>query len=115
MTFRIGMKVVCIYSGPWQLHGHEAAPSFGGVYTIRRIAADTNSGLGFLFDEISNKPDHYLNQTGIVFREKHFRGSRFRPAVSRKTDISIFQAMLTPSPVTVDEMNVADHAREIVR
>ncbi len=37
------------------------------------------------------------------------------PRTKSVTPIEIFQAMLTPSPVTVDAMKIADHAREIVR
>lgn len=93
MAFRVGQEVVCVddaprkspvpsvnwtYYGPWVKRG--------AVYTIRQILED-----GCL----------YLNEvTRISFHgnpiEPPIAADRFRPIV--KTDISIFTAMLAPSP-----------------
>lgn len=102
MNFRVGMKVVCIYGGDWQIHGHETVPRFQKVYTIRAIDPRTISGCALLLAEIKNRPDIYRSANGVTIAEKCWRGSRFRPVVERKTDISIFTAMLNPSKRSVD-------------
>ena len=73
----------------------EIGPVFGEVYTIRDIRCFA-FGVGLLFCELKNPPLY-----GI---EGHFCQSVFRPVVERKTDISIFKKMLTPS-----DAEVADH------
>lgn len=108
--FRIGQKVVCVdASNSPGRRWLEDAPTVGEVYTVTRYFLR----LG--------KPCVHLAEIERSAAAKRIMGMnvgywafRFRPVVERKTDISIFQAMLTPSPVTVDAMNVADHAREIV-
>jgi hypothetical protein len=81
-------------------------PTLGEVYTIRAVFP-REGRLVLHLVEIDNSHLDFDDEPG-------FDSEYFRPLVERKTDISIFQAMLTPSPVTVDAMNVADHAREIV-
>lgn len=94
MTFRVGQKVVCI-SGPISNdggYGDEKQPEIGRVYTIRCM--ETWDGiLCVSLVEIINPIHSYLQAVG----ELVFVASRFRPVVSRKTDISIFKRMLTPS------------------
>lgn len=106
-----GVKVVCVVGGPItgrKGHGDEIYPVRGRLYTIR--AVNPHPVEGVYLHEIRNDVRRY--KQGVC--EIAFDPIRFRRVVERKTDISIFQAMLTPSPVTVDAMNVADHAREIV-
>lgn len=95
-NFRVGQKVVCtrgadrssLTKGNW-------APKTGGVYTVRGIY---------------NGPIRVdLNLEEYVHHEFHADGgelgwdaSRFRPVVQRKTDISIFKALLTPSKEKVE-------------
>lgn len=94
--FRVGQKVVCVYDGEWQLHGFETTPKYRGVYTIRAISTDCNSGYGLSFEEIHNRPARYVNDiVGPIIKEKMWRSSRFRPLVEKKTDISVFTKMLT--------------------
>ena len=112
--FRIGQKVVQIKKSPWRsLHLGELGPSFGDVVTVRSVGPGKCGDLFLRFDEIINPPLYNTDPTD-GFREARFLAAHFRPVVERKTDISIFLAMLTPSPVTVDAMKLADHAREIV-
>lgn len=100
MTFRVGQKVVCI-NGEWN-HDSLNHPRKGDVCTIANIYDPT-------------RPPPYLqcSYLGLVeFPVAHYAGDYFRPVVERKTDISVFLAMLNPSQVTVDAMNTADFARE---
>lgn len=102
-NLRIGQKVVMIKGFPID----EAAraqrdgvtlPAVGRVYTVRSIDAGTgwDTGLSFIrLDELHNLP-HWSD--GI---EPSWQSSFFRPAVERKTDISVFKAMLNTTPETV--------------
>lgn len=90
MTFRVGQKVVCVDASAIQ----KAVPlNEGAVYTIRTIIPLRSSvrGCGIYLVEIVN-----LLELGL---EVGYFSDRFRPAVERKTDISIFTAMLKPSKV----------------
>ncbi len=86
MTFRVGQKVVCVDDIPspgkvW----YTQKPTVGHVYTV------SGHGVGYYGDY----PVIFvaeLNNPLIGYRE-----TRFRPIVERKTDISIFKAMLTPA------------------
>lgn len=93
--FHVGQKVACIrdsyYGGPTDVF----EPIVGSVYTIRSIRVDVlrpQYGVSLVFEEITNS----IDRGG---REPGFYSSRFRPIVERKTDISIFTAMLTPNKV----------------
>ena len=84
---RAGMKVVCIdVDGAPQLQ-------LNGVYTISRIlpmaeCLRNRIYLGKICPVELYEVDPFPGNYG-------FDPNRFRPAVSRKTDISIFQKMLT--------------------
>ena len=80
MTFRVGMKVVCVDASEY-----EGMLDQGAVYTITsinwpylRVDCRTLSGRT---DEMA----------------RGYRHGRFRPLVERKTSIEIFTAMLNPS------------------
>lgn len=92
MTFRIGQKVVCIV-GPagWQTID-ENQPVHGQVYTVRETRLG-KAGQYIRLVEIVNSPGHYAE--GI--EECFFWWRGFRPVVTRKTDISIFTKLLTPT------------------
>jgi hypothetical protein len=66
------------------------------VYTVSDMELPDQNGLVFIrLAEISNPvPDG-------MEREAAFNSARFRPVVERKTDISQFKAMLTPSKQAV--------------
>ncbi|HQR14200.1 MAG TPA: hypothetical protein PLZ37_06525 [Nitrospira sp.] len=109
MTFRVGMKVTMI--SPWppvhNLFG-DIFTEFGIVYTVREVLMVAATPAIYVA-EIHNPP-HYWAKVGKM--EQPFPARNFRPVQERKTDISIFTAMLNPSQVTVDAMNTADFARE---
>lgn len=104
---RIGQKVtpVAVKSHP-DFKGQN--PVEGTVYTVSWTGIHPVYGFELIdLVEIPN-PDS----------EGWYRGytaSFFRPVVERKTDISVFTAMLNPSQVTVDAFRIADHARELVQ
>jgi hypothetical protein len=92
MSFRVGQKVVCVKNGAAKWRGQTQA-RVGEIYTIRDVYVDPISGdVGIHLAEIINP----LHPCGI---EYGFYAKRFRPVVSRKTDISIFHAILNGAPV----------------
>lgn len=99
-NFVVGQRVVMVREYPETerlraLDEGVTLPSLRSVYTIRDISPGADiwtRHLVFLrFVELVNGP-HI--STGI---EPNFESSGFSPIVERKTDISIFTAMLTPA------------------
>jgi hypothetical protein len=94
MAFFVGQKVVCIKRDRWRreydrrpMPRGERGPAFGELLTIRQIVED-----GYLlFVEIRNP---IIKSVG---EEAAFNPHHFRPVIERKTDISIFTRMLTPT------------------
>lgn len=86
MSFHVGQKVVCVRApvsapyGPWRVH-----PKLNEIYTVRDFKEVDSIWLVEL-----------INDIGISGTEAGFCISRFRPIVEKKTDISIFTAMLNP-------------------
>lgn len=76
MTFRIGQQVECISAS--------GMLKKGAVYTVL--------GIEHGFIEVDCEPD--------CFGGRCYYNKRFRPVVERKTDISIFTAMLKPEKVS---------------
>jgi hypothetical protein len=97
MTFHVGQKVVCISNTRAGGYGWEILPDIGAVYTIRSIEYRDRGGWLRLV-EIVNRSALYM---GYGYSEGQFHASNFRPAVTRKTDISIFTKMLIPDKVGV--------------
>lgn len=97
MTFRVGQKVVCVddYSAV-ALRWGAACPKIGMVYTIREFD-DRGSKLALRLVEIVNAPAKHRNIAEPI--EPAFAVISFRPIVERKTDISIFTAMLTDEKI----------------
>jgi hypothetical protein len=96
MTFRVGQKVVCI-------KGHYNPPASGGVkegniYTIRELGLTQDGAPGVRVHEIALSSGHREigNISGKPFKDVFMRENRFRPIVSRKTDISALKALLVP-------------------
>jgi hypothetical protein len=84
MTFRVGQKVVCVDD-----HDQPSAPYVvqGRIYTISGLHY-CHDGLGFYLEEVPDiETDDYWGS---------FKAERFRPIVSRKTDISALKALLVP-------------------
>ena len=96
MNFRVGQKVVCVpdTEADAQTHGrvwHSDVPKIGAIYTIIGFGSGYYGDYPvLLLKEIKN----YIN---FLKRDVGYRASRFRPLVTRKTDISIFKRMLTPN------------------
>ena len=90
MTFRVGQKVVCVDGVPDDGRQFIIPLREGAIYTIR----------GFVRAHYG-RDETCLHLCGIVnpapYSECGFRAARFRPLVERKTDISIFHRMLTPT------------------
>lgn len=103
-NFHVGQKVVCVKDIA-ELNTPEAMQLFlsrGGkvaevnsVYTIRGIWIEPHmsDSIGVFLEEIVNPP--MLTAFGAF--EFPMEAVCFRPVVERKTDISIFKAMLNPS------------------
>ncbi|MCZ7502008.1 hypothetical protein [Agrobacterium sp. ST15.13.015] len=102
-NFTVGQKVVCVAKSPqpkdiqnlMNLWG-QRGPSIGDILTIRSIYFGVVMGKKtpcLLFEEIKNPPLPYAEGD----REGGFAHYRFQPVTERKTDISIFKAMLNPS------------------
>lgn len=98
--FHIGQKVVCI-GLPWPDHAWIAAsfgtqfPEPGKIYTIRWVGVSERDGnayvrLGEIINPIIVVPPWEQG-------EARFGARRFRPLVTRKTDISVFTALLNTS------------------
>lgn len=96
MAFHVGQKVVCILDFP-DRGLSELQPVKGSIYTVRAIDCFPQ-GEALRLYELVNIPGRYAEGVG----ETSFGTSAFRPVVERKTDISIFQQMLTPSTNKVD-------------
>lgn len=105
--FTVSQKVVCI-SGESDPDWHGDVPTVGAVYTVSWTGVAEDWGVEII--DLAELPSPAEN--GF---ERGYQASCFRPVVERKTSIDIFTAMLTPSPVTVDALNMADHARELVQ
>lgn len=90
--FHVGQKVVCVDTS--------GLPSFlsklikGKIYTVRGfvlgICRDWSVGEGITLMEMKNPPTPSGQENG-------FDPSRFRPIDDRKTDISVFTALLNPA------------------
>lgn len=99
MTFRVGQKVVCVDVSSFLTGKPDKEIDLvkGRVYTVREI------GLTSWMDGSSE----CIRVEEIKVRRKDgsdtpFFARRFRPVVERKTDISIFTAMLNTSKRGVD-------------
>ena len=99
MTFHVGQKVVCVDDGPGQLRGTrvwERPIVNGQIYTIRWVGiAPYYNRLGVRLVGVDRGPDKFNREWDDMPLNAH----RFRPLIERKTDISIFTAMLKPSKV----------------
>ena len=88
MTFRIGQKVVCIYD--W-VYPDEPGPYVikGNIYTVSGFG-DWYGDLTIYFAEmpVYKSPDGWSDGYDPAY---------FRPVVEKKTDISIFTALLNPT------------------
>jgi hypothetical protein len=97
MTFHVGQKVVFVGGGKRSIsraqidHYKISVPRLKATYTVESVILFEGQECLRLV-ELNNV--HVPTTTGA---ELAFYGFVFRPVVERKTDISIFQAMLNPS------------------
>lgn len=86
MAFYVSQKVECVDDGPSKFTGIVAGDlKRGDVYTISAVGRHCSHPVVWLVEKDPG-PGHYC-----------FDARRFRPITERKTDISIFKAMLNPS------------------
>lgn len=96
--FYVGQKVVCVKSSPWKhpsFRYFDHLPILNRIYIIRGCVVAYNAPYVYL-EEIRNTPH---NWSEIGFAEPAFWSGHFRPIIEKKTDISIFTALLPPSEV----------------
>lgn len=102
-NWHVGMEVVCVDGRFVPLHG-ERAPISGRTYTIRTISMCPATGMvGIRLAEILNPTTTVRKPDDQGSREWGFYAIYFRPVQKRKTDISIFQRLLTHPRVTIGE------------
>ena len=92
MSFRVGQKVVLVKGWNKLVSPDVRLPVKGRVYTVRwsgKRPTDTTPGIMLA--------EHFGGLNPFWNLEFCFNSSHFRPVVERKTDISIFQRMLTPA------------------
>lgn len=109
-NFHVGQKVVCI-DGTVRpakhrvrlIHPMKFFPIKGQVYTIREMMMGELSGKVCLrFHEIPDEIVFYVYRGSEYEGVPVWEASCFRPLVERKTDISIFTAMLNTQRVRTD-------------
>lgn len=94
--FYVGQKVVCIrasFSGLRRVTLHDLVER--QIYTVRDTFLATDGTPCVRLQEICNP--RRFNRRRAAMWEPGYKTERFRPVVERKTDISIFKAMLNPS------------------
>lgn len=96
-SWHVGMKVVCV--SPiinLNAYGDELIPVVGKVYALREIAPCSWSGIMSVYlAELVNPERRYILPNGSAIEgEPGFDAKHFRPVQTRKTDISVFTAML---------------------
>lgn len=97
--FVVGQKVVLVHDFDPGVRASAPGdgitlPQMGVVYTIREIGLYCDEPIVWL-NEIVNEPHFYIDIFDVA--EQGFGATRFRPVVEKKTDISVFTAMLAPA------------------
>lgn len=98
MAFRVGQKVVCVSVGQ-NVPGRNTVAKYlkqGAIYTIRELCdfpyePDRDLGPGVRLEEV------YRSPIDGEWEDYPFSIYRFRPLTEKKTDISVFTAMLNTS------------------
>lgn len=110
LDWHVGMKVVAVgggEDGPRSIKNKPSdaqMPKRGSVYTIRQMNMWPD-GLTILLEELDNS---HLIARGFGTIEPGFNAAKFRPVQTRKTDISIFTALLNPSPADRADIELED-------
>jgi hypothetical protein len=90
--FHVGQKVVCVDDEP-RVDRHPTLIHKGHIYTIHAVI-ETPLAIGVQLAEVAP----YADKVG-------WHIGRFRPVTERKTDISIFTAMLTGAPNELEQVD----------
>ncbi|WP_430256515.1 hypothetical protein [Neorhizobium sp. DAR64872/K0K18] len=104
-SFRVGQKVVCVwiektYPDGFVVLQEPNMPEIGRVYTVRAVIEGLVKNTPCIkVEEIADQRISALLHGDFVTGDVVFEAAGFRPLVERKSDISIFKAMLTPSRV----------------
>lgn len=95
-SWHTGMKVVCQDASYTSVSGIKELEE-GRVYTIRWVGFDRHAdAICVRLAEYFRKPLTFGDEVEFeLYGEKPFFAHRFRPVVTRKTDISIFKAILS--------------------
>ena len=106
IEFHVGAQVVCIDDMRWPEDGGDTLER-GRIYTIRKIEPKVRfmgtDGNGYIVTTavwVDEARRHRDAATGVDPKDVPWGLSRFRPV--RKTDISVFTEMQTPTKVTED-------------
>lgn len=105
--FQVGQKVVCINDDRAPPEGHKVLtpmrlPEVGKVYTVRELIVGKIGGTPcILLEEIPDQNVEVLAHGVLRIGNIVFTAEAFRPVVERKTDISIFTALLNSQPEKV--------------
>jgi len=116
--FRVGQRVVCVdaeSTGKYLPPNTYALPDFGMngltkglIYIIRDAGVELGVKVCRLEEIIRPIDDSYGS-------EAWFAQERFRPVVECKTDISVFEALLHPTPKEVEFQALVDLIEEVIR
>lgn len=90
--FYVGQKVVCVDAGPNPMSGLVPPLTKDAVYTISDVKVCWD-GCGVNVVEAPAPFDVFGPHVPL------YMALRFRPAAERKTDISVFEKLLTPAPI----------------
>ena len=109
MSFKIGQEIVCI-CGDWTggmdrrdvdwvalQHHFPNLPQKGKHYHVRGYDETVQDNQTFIFLE------EVMNPVRPGWTEGSFCADCFRPLIERKTDITVFTKLLTPTPTKVKE------------
>lgn len=104
--FHVGQKVVCVEETviPEEcvIGRMPMVPVVGNIYEIREILIGDLSGKPCLrFHEIPNEDVLYIVGNRLMEGVPAWEAHAFRPLITRKTDISVFTAMLAGQKVSV--------------
>jgi hypothetical protein len=102
MTFRVGQRVVCVDDsshdrGGW--HPRADIPQVGEVYTVAAIGRHRL------------QPAVRLREIRNAAHDGFYRARRFRPAVERATDISVFTEILRTTKAPAEALLLCSQDR----
>ena len=97
--FYVGQKVVCIDNTPQPNSldfGDGERPLVGNIYTITFIFKDIATGSNVLCFHLAEIRRDNLSREMWDNEDIGYGAFRFKPLIEKKTDISIFKALINP-------------------